>query len=91
MKGTLTFNLPEEREEFELAVNAGKYSSLLWEVEQEVFRPARKHGYSGLHALELNKLLESDNDAVAQAVSDAIHYLEQRYYEFKNNRLAPGE
>lgn len=36
MKSVLEFNLPEEREEFELAVNAGKYASALWEIQQEL-------------------------------------------------------
>ena len=45
MKGTLTFNLPEERDEFETAVNADNYRLALFEISQKVFRPARKHGY----------------------------------------------
>jgi hypothetical protein len=45
MKATLTFDLPEEQEEFDLASNAGRYRTSLWEVSQEIFRPARKHGY----------------------------------------------
>lgn len=48
MKATLSFNLPEERDEFETAVNAAKYQAALWEISQQVFRPARKHGYSNM-------------------------------------------
>lgn len=48
MKATIEFNLPEEQEEFELAVKAGKYRAALWEISQQVFRPARKHGYSNM-------------------------------------------
>ena len=44
-KATLEFNLPEERVEFEQANQAGALVSFLWEVENRVFRPARKHGY----------------------------------------------
>lgn len=84
MKGKLEFDLPEEREEFELAVNAGKYSSLLWEIEQQVFRPARKHGYSGASSQELNKLCENED------VCEAIHLLEKLYYELKNEYLISG-
>lgn len=87
MKAILEFDLTEEREEFEQAANAYKYSSLLWEIEQEVFRPARKHGYSGEYAQELNALLNHENEVVAQAVADAIHFLEQRYYNFKKDRF----
>lgn len=45
MKGKLEFTLPEEQEEFNLAVSAGRMHTCLWEISQEVFRPARKHGY----------------------------------------------
>lgn len=34
MKAILEFNLPEEKEEFELAVNASKWSSVCWELDQ---------------------------------------------------------
>lgn len=30
----LEFNLPEEQTEFELAVNASKYHSVLWDLDQ---------------------------------------------------------
>ena len=30
----LKFNLPEEQSEFELVVNAGKYHSVLWDLDQ---------------------------------------------------------
>jgi hypothetical protein len=34
MKGILKFTLPEESPEFETAVNAGKYKSLVWDLDQ---------------------------------------------------------
>jgi molecular chaperone GrpE (heat shock protein) len=33
-KGILEFNLPEEQDEFELANNAGKYYSVIWDIDQ---------------------------------------------------------
>jgi len=81
VKAKLEFDLPEEQSEFMLAANAGKYASVLWDVEQQVFRPARKHGYSGPHSMELNKLCENED------VAEAIHLLEQLYYEIKNSTL----
>ena len=33
-KATLEYNLPEEQDEFELAANAGKYYSVLWDIDQ---------------------------------------------------------
>jgi len=43
MKATITFSLPEEREEFELANNAGKYHSALWAMASAL-RNHAKHG-----------------------------------------------
>lgn len=63
MKATLSFNLPEERDEFETAVNAGKYRSALFEIAQRVFRPARKHGYPD--AKVQNLLNKADETTVA--------------------------
>jgi hypothetical protein len=45
MKATLTFNLPEEQQEFKNAVDGWKAFMALEEIWQNVFRPARKHGY----------------------------------------------
>jgi len=33
-KATLTFDLPEEQSEFDIANNAGKYYSILWDLDQ---------------------------------------------------------
>lgn len=42
MKATLEFNLPEDKEDFELAVNASKWSSVCWELDQYL-RSKTKH------------------------------------------------
>lgn len=55
MKATLEFDLPEDTEEHELALKAGRMSIALWEVRNSVFRPARKHGYSHSGLTELSK------------------------------------
>lgn len=34
MKATLEYNLPDERPEFELAVNGAKMQLILWEMDQ---------------------------------------------------------
>ncbi len=34
MEATLRFNLPEETEEFNTAVNASNYKNALWEINQ---------------------------------------------------------
>lgn len=42
---TLTFQLPDEDAEWKQAAHAQAAYAALWEIAQEVFRPARKHGY----------------------------------------------
>ncbi len=43
---TLKFKLPEEQAEFDTAIKALDYKVALWDVSQDIFRAARKHGYS---------------------------------------------
>jgi hypothetical protein len=55
MRATLSFNLPEEQEEFKLAVDAAKYSCMWDDVWSRIFRPRHKHMYNNP---VINKLLE---------------------------------
>lgn len=59
-KATLSFNLPEEREEYEDAINGTKYKIQIDDTWNALFRPYYKHGYSDP---EINELLEKE-DAV---------------------------
>ena len=43
MKGTLTYNLPEEEEEFRTAQDGQRWKSVVYEID-EMFRQAIKHG-----------------------------------------------
>jgi len=45
LKATLTFNLPEEKDEFETAARAASVALALDMVWQRLFRPFHKHGY----------------------------------------------
>jgi hypothetical protein len=89
MKATLSFNLPEERDEFETAVNAGKYKAALWEVSQYVFRPARKHGYADARIQALIDKLDAvkvpDFDGYTEDMvgggTELISQLEKLFYE----------
>jgi len=58
VKGILEFDLPMEQEEFEQASSAGKLSAALFDVRQQVFRPARKHGYSRADIQQLVEKLD---------------------------------
>jgi hypothetical protein len=73
MKATLSFNLPEDTEDFELASKARDLHCALWDIAQEVFRPARKHGYSNE---TLYKLVEDNENS-----EEIISMLEKMFYE----------
>ena len=45
----------------------------LWCINQQIFRPARKHGYN---CAKLNKLIEENEGA-----GDIIELLEQKFFE----------
>lgn len=76
-KAYLKFNLPEESEDFELALKGASTHYKLEEVWDRVFRPYRKHGYGDP---EINKIIE-DNPEVADKI---IEYLIGLYLEVKN-------
>jgi hypothetical protein len=77
-KATLSFNLPEEREEYNTVNKASEMSSALWEIRQELFRPARKHGYSDFELTALIKKINSKfkDECVAE---ELIGLLEDRF------------
>jgi hypothetical protein len=62
-KCTLEYNLPEDKEDLDCALNGAKYKHALWEVGQQVFRPARKHGYADRRIQELVERLDELVDA----------------------------
>lgn len=94
---TLTYNLPEDESEFNRAVKGAAAHSALWDVGQEVFRPARKHGYTDTR---IQRLIEALDELVQQQhldrnlsaahphdeygpknASDLIGLLEERFHE----------
>lgn len=88
MKATLEFNLPEEQEEFETTVKASDYKLALWDIAQEVFRPARKHGYADV---KIQKLIDTIDACVSTVMengqgTDLIGLLEEKFYEILRER-----
>lgn len=77
MKASLHFNLPEDREEFNNAAKAGEMKSLLYDISQEIFRPARKHGYSDIR---MQQFLGEDGMLKTEIV-EAIGVLEEMFYD----------
>lgn len=72
MKAILEFNLPEDQNDFEHAQKAGLYYSILFEVRNQLLRPARKHGFSDP---EIQQLLEKLGDDGIEL----IHLLELKF------------
>lgn len=77
MKASLHFNLPEDQEEFNAAVSAGSMKILLWEISQEIFRPARKHGYADYRM----KKFVDENGELKDEIAEVIGVLEEMFYE----------
>lgn len=68
MKGIIEFNLPEDREDFQLAQNGWKYKNQIEEIWEKVFRPYRKHGYSNDY---LNKIIDQ-NPEIAGIIIESL-------------------
>lgn len=66
-KATLTYNLPEENEEFNLACRSTKYHSVIWDILQ-LFRSKLK--YEDLKDEEYD-LLSSVSDSVYDIINEA--------------------
>jgi hypothetical protein len=100
-KATLTFSIPEETEEFKDAVHVQDYKNVISAVEENIFRPARKHGYSDKNIQELINAIDDlikntqfgefskhpkDSYGPLNA-TDLIAMLEQKYYLHKREIL----
>lgn len=70
---SITYTLPEEDAEMKLAINAASYREALYKVSQEIFRPARRHGYNNAKL----QALMNDNPASHEIVG----MLEDMFYE----------
>ena len=85
MKAILEFDLndPDDRRQHRMAVEASDMSIFMWEVEQQIFRPARKHGYPASAAgNRLNELLETNG-----ATYEIIGLLEDMYFNLKEGKF----
>lgn len=76
----LVFKLPEESEEFETAVKSGSYKAALEDISNEVFRPARKHGYNNPDIYNLLKALPEGTG------EELIGLLEQEFSRILQDR-----
>ena len=78
MKTYLSFNdqSEDDREKLKTMLQATNMSIALFNMSNELFRPARKHGYRDNP--RLNELLENEQ------VAEAIELLEKLYHEILN-------
>jgi hypothetical protein len=73
MKATMTFNLPEDDIDFVMASRGKDCFMALDRVANEIFRPARKHGYSDI-------MIQQIIDKVGDDAVDLIGLLEQKFW-----------
>lgn len=79
-KAILIFDLEDHynREDFQRAVKANDYAFALEDIVNEIFRPARKYGYSDQ---ELQVLFEKNPDA-----EEIISILEKKFWSILEDR-----
>jgi len=80
MKAMLEFNLPEENIEFKHAVDGSKAHAALCDIQDEVFRPARKHGYPDKDIAEILEKIESSSPNKYLG-EELIRLLEDKFIE----------
>jgi hypothetical protein len=84
MKITLEGDGPDDEAKLTLMLNASAMQRALWEIGQEVFRPARKHGYPDP---EIRKFLD-EKTLTERELGDReelVHALEKKFYEILDN------
>lgn len=79
MKATIEFDLTEEKSDLMKALKGSDCYEVFREIGTELFRPARKHGYSKL--TKLNEYLGGEQSEMA---SDIIYLLETEFYHILN-------
>lgn len=71
---TFEFDMEEEADKIDIALNGQKYKDQMDDVWEALFRPRWKHGYSNA---DLNKLLENED------VGKAIDMLEKMFQDIR--------
>lgn len=68
MKSTLEFDLPEERDELNDALNGGKYKARIDTLYDDVFRPHMKYN---------KPILARDESSMQELTDDQLEIIEQ--------------
>lgn len=80
-KMTLTLEFSNDtngQEEVRRVLSVNDCYSALWDIGQEIFRPARKHGY-------LDKEIADALEKAGEAGPELVHLLEKKFYEILTN------
>jgi hypothetical protein len=73
MKAVLEFNLPDDQPEFSLAVNASKWYSLAWELDQHL-RAQTKYAPDTMHDEYYNALKDTRKKLYELLNEDGISF-----------------
>lgn len=92
-KGTLSFNLPEEKSEFEMAQNAYKYQAVLYNIDQQYLRPVTKHGITTDQIKDVKEALHNDypninaptDEQLDAVISILFQAFRDKFYEYMND------
>lgn len=79
-KVTLEYTLPEDSYEFEAALAGADAAIALHYIANDIFRPARKHGYSDQRIIDAVGACGKDN------ANNLIGLLESKFYEILGER-----
>ena len=81
-KAILEFNLPEDREDFEMAQNGWKFRVALQEIDEDLLRALVK--YDAPKGTETSELYSKLTDAEKEIVRNFVDALRSDFYEIIN-------
>ena len=86
MKAAITFNLddPDDRNEHHMAVHGKAAYGTLCQVIEDIFRPARKHGYGDKHIEALIEKCGAFTDAEGEESNAGLELLWQLETRFRD-------
>ena len=86
MKATLTFNLPDEKGDFELAQHGWKYQSVLYQLDQQFLRPITKHGVPSEKIKDAKEALHNEYPSISIPSDDQLEAIVSiLYQEFRDH------
>jgi predicted Zn-dependent protease len=75
MRATLTFNLPEDRNEYSMANNASAMYSALWDIQQKL-RSLDKYGIEEYYGQTREELVSKLRQEINEIIGDCLNGVE---------------